>query len=82
MNEELKRCSHCKLCKPLEQYYACSAKKDGKDVYCKSCRRAATAHYTQVLTEEQKERRKNQKIEYYLRKYDLPFQPYKDRVKA
>lgn len=41
---------------------------DGKDTYCKTCRHKVTTAYAKTLTGERLERRKNQKLEYYLRK--------------
>ena len=37
-----KRCSGCKETKPLEDFYRATRQKDGKDIYCKTCRKQHT----------------------------------------
>lgn len=78
MEQKFKRCSKCKLWKNVDDFYNITQNKDGKDAYCKLCRHITTAEYTKKMTPEQLERRRDQKLEYYLRK---SFIPYKERAR-
>lgn len=75
-----KLCPRCKIRKPKDQgFYNNKTTYDGKDNYCKRCRHAVTAEYAKKRSPEQVQRHKDQKIEYFLRKYGVPFQPHSAR---
>lgn len=65
---DLKHCPKCDKYKPCTDFYNMTKHHDGKDTYCKTCRHKVTTAYAKTLTGERLERRKNQKLEYYLRK--------------
>lgn len=52
----MKICSRCKICQPIENFTNDRKRKDGKNVYCRSCTRAASKSYGDANPEKARER--------------------------
>lgn len=76
----LKRCADCGIQKPLDMFYNMSSGKYGKDAWCKSCRKKRTTLYAKTMTPTQRQRRRKQTQEYYMRKYGVPYEPTSRRA--
>lgn len=65
----MKRCSGCKIEKPLDEFYNNKSKKDGKHHYCKTCQDPKIRTYQRSEAGKASKRRSNLRSRYSL---DLP----------
>ena len=66
---ETKVCKKCGKELPVESYYKNGATKDGLDVYCKECKKAANSEYSKKRRE--REKKIIEEREAYDRKYKI-----------
>lgn len=52
----MKTCSRCKVAQPLDNFTNCKSRKDGKNVYCKTCTRKTGKEYAAKYPEKAKAR--------------------------
>lgn len=76
---ELKVCSKCRQVKTADEFYNMYKRADGKDPYCKDCRRECNLNYQRAIVRplpaDKKLLRKQQNMEYNMRKYGVPYEP-------
>ncbi len=68
---EAKRCAGCGLQRPLRDFHRHAGRPDGRQTFCKACKRAYNARYYRIHEEQQRQRVKPARRRLRLRRHSL-----------